>query len=88
MSVKVRERNTKGGRVYKIKGMEDIIVVSNEKIHTKNLRDCPVSNVTVFVDRAEVNRIVETRLKHGKAEMLLTDLPECADPESLRLALC
>eukprot|EP00111_Clytia_hemisphaerica_P006911 TCONS_00020029-protein len=50
------------------------------------IKDCPVKNVTVFVDRAEVNRIVDLNLQQGNVEVLLKDLPDCMDQDSMRVS--
>ena len=45
---------------------------------------CPVSNVTVFLDRAEVNRVVETRIEGTEAEVIIKGLPSVIDENSVR----
>ena len=61
--------------------MEDLDI--NRKLEI-NVKSCPVNNVTVFADRAEVNRLVDADLKKGDVEILLKDLPEHIDPDSIR----
>ena len=46
---------------------------------------CPVSNVTVFLDRAEVNRIVETKIESKEAEVVIKGLPSVIDQNSVRV---
>ena len=55
--------------------------------HELSVKACPVKNVTVFVDRAEVNRIVEAEIKQGDVEVLVKDLPALIDKDSVRYAL-
>ena len=49
-----------------------------------SVKKCPVKNVTVFVDRAEVNRIVEADVSKGDVEVLVKDLPALIDKDSVR----
>lgn len=48
------------------------------------MKDCPVKNVTIFTDRAEVNRLIDLDLPKGKVEVLLKNLPSCVDEDSIR----
>ena len=48
------------------------------------LKSCPVNNVTIFVDRAEVNRLVDVDLGEENVEILLKDLIENIDLDSIR----
>jgi len=66
-----------------IKKSESSATSTKEEIPIK---DCPVKNVTVFVDRAEVNRIVDLNLQQGNVEVLLKDLPDCMDQDSMRVS--
>ena len=52
-----------------------------------SIKGCPVKNVTVFTDRAEVNRLVDLEVTKGNIEVLLQDLPECIDEDSIRYTL-
>ena len=63
-----------------------VVVIENTK-HELSVKECPVKNVTVFVDRAEVNRIVEAEIKQGDMEVLVKDLPALIDKDSVRYAL-
>ena len=63
-----------------------VVVIENTK-HELSVKACPVKNVTVFVDRAEVNRIVEAEIKQGEVEVLVKDLPALIDKDSVRYAL-
>lgn len=49
-----------------------------------SLKTCPVNNVTIFIDRAEVNRLVDVDLGEENVEILLKDIPENIDPDSIR----
>ena len=58
-----------------------------EKISSKHeisVKECPVNNVTVFIDRAEVNRLVEVDVVAGDVEVLVKDLPVVIDKDSVR----
>lgn len=55
----------------------------NKKLEI-SVKTCPVNNVTIFVDRAEVNRLVDLDLEKENVEILLKDLPEHIDPDSIR----
>ena len=61
--------------------------VINKKLEI-NVKSCPVNNVTIFVDRAEVNRLVDVNLEKGNVEILLKELPEKIDPDSIRYTNC
>lgn len=50
----------------------------------KAAKTCPVDGVTVFLDRAEVKRLVEVDLKQGENEILITELPDVMDEDSIR----
>ena len=63
-----------------------VVVIENTKLEL-SVKECPVKNVTVFVDRAEVNRIVEAEIKQGDMEVLVKDLPALIDKDSVRYAL-
>eukprot|EP00795_Rhopilema_esculentum_P017775 gene17775-9447_t len=45
---------------------------------------CPVEGVTVFLDRAEVRRLIKASLVVGENEVLVTGLPSCMDEDSIR----
>ena len=62
-------------------------VLKENSKHELSVKVCPVKNVTVFVDRAEVNRIVEAEIKQGDVEVLVKDLPALIDKDSVRYAL-
>ena len=62
------------------------VLIENSK-HEVSVKACPVKNVTVFVDRAEVNRIVEAEIKQGDVEVLVKDLPALIDKDSVRYAM-
>ncbi|XP_065057197.1 protein F37C4.5-like isoform X2 [Rhopilema esculentum] len=46
---------------------------------------CPVEGVTVFLDRAEVRRLIKASLVVGENEVLVTGLPSCMDEDSIRV---
>ena len=47
-------------------------------------KTCPIEGVTVFLDRAEVKRIIEVNLDEGENEVLVTSLPTVTDLDSVR----
>eukprot|EP00794_Sanderia_malayensis_P000194 gene194-808_t len=46
---------------------------------------CPIETVTVFLDRAEVNRAAETPVEAGENEIVITGLPSVVDEDSVRV---
>lgn len=46
--------------------------------------DCPVERVTVYADRAEVCRRVETSLAAGQNQVVIRKLPQRVDQDSIR----
>ena len=48
------------------------------------VRNCPIESVVVFLDRAEVRRVVPVGLGPGENLILITDLAECIDKNSIR----
>ena len=47
-------------------------------------KTCPIEGVTVFLDRAEVKKIIEVNLDAGENEVLVTGLPTVTDLDSVR----
>lgn len=47
--------------------------------------DCPVEKVTVYPDRAEVCRRVETSLEEGTNQVVIKKLPQMVDSDSIRV---
>lgn len=59
----------------------------SEKIwHELSVKACPVKNVTVFADKAEVSRLVEAHITHRDVEILVKELPALIDQNSVRYA--
>ena len=54
--------------------------------HELSVKACPVKNVTVFADKAEVSRLVEAHITHGDVEILVKELPALIDQNSVRYA--
>lgn len=53
---------------------------------TKDKSECPVDTVTVFSDRAEVTRIIKLDIEEAADfEVLVEDLPDCVDQDSVRV---
>eukprot|EP00112_Aurelia_sp_Birch-Aquarium-sp1_P013061 Seg2757.2 transcript_id=Seg2757.2/GoldUCD/mRNA.D3Y31 product="hypothetical protein" protein_id=Seg2757.2/GoldUCD/D3Y31 len=48
-------------------------------------KTCPIEGVTVFLDRAEVKKIIEVNLDAGENEVLVTGLPTVTDLDSVRV---
>ena len=46
--------------------------------------DCAIESVVVYQDRAEVKRAVPVRLTPGENEVIVYDLAECVDKNSIR----
>ena len=46
--------------------------------------DCAIESVVVYQDRAEVKRAVPVRLYPGENEVIVFDLAECVDQNSIR----
>lgn len=47
--------------------------------------ECPVDKVTVYPDRAEICRRVDTSLSEGLNQVVLKKLPDTVDPDSIRV---
>lgn len=52
--------------------------------HEVTSKSCPVKNVTVFRDRAEVNRVVDVDIVPGSMEVVVKDLPPSVVEDSVR----
>ena len=48
------------------------------------VKDCAILSVVVFKDRAEVKRVVLASLVAGENEIIIGDLAECVDKNSIR----
>jgi uncharacterized protein (TIGR02231 family) len=48
--------------------------------------DSKITDVTVFLDRAQVTREIRTRVVAGKTDLIITGLTALLDPQSLQLA--
>ena len=49
--------------------------------------DCAIESVVVYQDRAEVKRAVPVHLIPGENEVIIYDLAECVDKNSIRYNL-
>lgn len=49
------------------------------------VRECAIESVVVYSDRAEVKRAVPVYLAAGNNEVIIYDLTECVDKNSIRL---
>lgn len=57
-------------------------MLANEFVFT--VHDCPVDKVVVYLDRAEVRRVVNATIKKGQNEIILKNLSSCIDEDSIR----
>jgi uncharacterized protein (TIGR02231 family) len=48
--------------------------------------DSKITDVTVFLDRAQVTREIKTRIESGKTDLVITGLTSQLDPQSIQLA--
>ena len=75
----------------------DIEKMGNDRLQTKAfpgisvaqvvetvVGDCAIESVVVYQDRAEVKRAVPVRLTPGENEVIIYDLAECVDKNSIR----
>ncbi|XP_065649065.1 protein F37C4.5 isoform X2 [Hydra vulgaris] len=58
---------------------------SKSTVHELFAKQCPTLNVTVFKDRAEVNRIVKVDVEEGDTEILIRQLPSIIQKDSIRV---
>ena len=56
-------------------------------IQEVSVKACPVKHVTVFIDRAEVSRIIELDVIPGDVEVLVKDLAGVIEKDSVRYFL-
>ena len=55
------------------------------KQQTFTMKDLPCEKVVVFKDRAEVKRLVRTRLKKGENEIVINGVTNSIDRDSVRV---
>jgi len=48
------------------------------------VRDSPIDSVVVYKDRAEVKRRMRVSLAAGENELVVSDIAECVDQNSIR----
>ncbi len=58
-----------------------------QMIETK-VRDLPIDSVVVYQDRAEVKRRLSVHLATGENELIISDLTDCVDQNSVRWVFC
>ncbi len=56
----------------------------NVQVVTTAVRDCSIDSVVVYGDRAEVRRTVPVHLAVGENEVIVFDLTDCVDKDSIR----
>ncbi len=64
--------------------------VDNGESHDKqefDITQCRVETVVVYLDRAEVCRVVKTKLETGENEVKLKNLSQCIDKDSVRYCI-
>lgn len=49
-----------------------------------NAPDCKCETVVVYLDRAEVCRTLQAKLKEGENEVIIKELSACIDKDSIR----
>lgn len=59
-------------------GHKDVQIIQS------GVRDCAIDSVVVYSDRAEVRRAVPVSLLAGENEVVVYDLTECVDKNSIR----
>uniref|UniRef100_A0A915KWP3 Protein F37C4.5 n=1 Tax=Romanomermis culicivorax TaxID=13658 RepID=A0A915KWP3_ROMCU len=60
-------------------------MVSNSHPQSFEASDLPTKHVTVYADRAEVNKTINVHLKQGHNEILITKLSRSLDQDSIRV---
>jgi len=60
--------------------------LSNSSKTTVSVKACPIEQVTIFNDRAEVTRKLSAQLKRGVNEVSVSGLSSKVDPNSVRVA--
>lgn len=61
------------------------MVNPSAKVHIFKAYALPIVSVTVYSDRAEVKRTIKTTLMPGENEVIIENVPKCADTESVRV---
>ena len=56
----------------------------NVQVVETAVRECAIESVVVYGDRAEVKRAVPVSLAAGENEVIVYDLAECVDKNSIR----
>ncbi|XP_064617062.1 protein F37C4.5-like isoform X2 [Liolophura sinensis] len=56
-----------------------------EESNSFNVCECPVEKVVVYQDRAEVCRVIETTVKKGENEVIVKNLSNYVDEDSIRV---
>ena len=59
----------------------------NVQVVESAVRECAIESVVVYSDRAEIKRAVPVSLAVGENEVIVYDLAECVDKNSIRF-LC
>ena len=49
-----------------------------------SINDCPIHDVVVYSDRAEVKRVVSVEVPDGESTIVVKDLSQSADKDSIR----
>ncbi|XP_065185223.1 protein F37C4.5-like [Sycon ciliatum] len=55
------------------------------EVQVFDIASCPVESVVVFLDRAEVCRTIDTKVKAGENEVVLRNVSSAADGDSIRV---
>lgn len=52
-----------------------------------SVKDCPIHSVVVYTDRAEVKKTVNVEISGGESTIVVKDLSEFVDGDSIRFVL-
>lgn len=59
-------------------------MIDSSNIQNFNVINLPCKKVVVYCDRAEVKRLVKTKLKSGVNELIISNLSHFIDKDSIR----
>jgi chromosome segregation ATPase len=58
---------------------------TNTQPQTFSMKDLPCEKVVVFKDRAEITRVIKTKLNKGENELIINSITNSIDQESVRI---
>ncbi len=59
--------------------------MSRSTLSPISIKDCSVRGVVIYRDRAEVKRVVPVYIRGGESDVVITELSEAVDGDSIRL---